>query len=323
MSKGHLKSHILNGNLRSDNTLHVIGVLENPMRYQSRYRLFREWYAAMLATPNVEVYVVECAYQDRHFEVTDSKNPKHLQLFSHQPIWHKENMQNLAVKRLLPLDWKYVCTSDCDIFFEEEGWALESIHQMQDYSVIQPWSQCIDLGFHGEILQTFKSFCYQHQRGVPKQTHPSQPYEYAHSGMAWCYRRDFYEAVQKWMDFAILGSADHHQAFALINQVDYTIHRGMTPNFFKLCKEWEYLAYRHTNGFLGYVPGFIKHKFHGKKAQRKYRERWQILVDDHYDPIDQLVHDTQGLTKVVGNPKLIDDCRRYMLERNEDSIENY
>lgn len=320
----HLENQIKHSELVSDSTLHVIGVIENPMRYHSRYRLFREWYAAMLATANVKVYIVEIAYGDRHFEVTDSANPQHLQLHSNQPIWHKESMQNLAVKKLLPADWKYLATIDCDVFFDHDGWALESIHQMQDYSVIQPWSDCVDLGFRGRVLKHFKSFCFQHQLGVPKQTHPSQPYEYAHSGFAWCYRRDFFEAVNaQWMDFCILGSADHHQAFSLINEANKTIKHGMSPNFFKMVYDWQFLAYRHTNGFVGYVPGFIKHKHHGPKNRRLYRERWDILIDNHFDPIKDLVHDTQGLVKVIGKPKLVHDCRKYMLHRSEDDICDY
>lgn len=322
MHEAHLVRHIKNTSLVSDNTMHVVGVIENAMRYQSRIRLFREWYEAMLNTPNVKVYVVEIAHADRQFEITDKCNPNHLQLHSRQPIWHKESMQNLAVSRLFPADWKYACFSDCDVFFDHAGWALESIHQMQDYSVIQPWSDCADLGFHGHILKHFKSFCFQHQKGVPKQTHPSQPYEYAHSGFAWCYRRDFFEAVQGFMDFSILGSADHHQAFALIGEVNKTIKHGMNPNFFRLCREWEFRALRHTNGHLGYVPGFLKHKHHGPKTRRMYRERWDILLHNHFDPINDLVHDTQGLIKLIGKPHLLEDCRKYMRHRHEDSIED-
>jgi len=319
----HLVDHIRHHELRSDNTLHVILVCENPMRYHSRYRLFRKCYEELLETPNVEVYVVEAAYEDRHFEVTEADNPRHLRLHSHQPIWHKENMFNLAVQRLFPKDWKYVGCLDADISFDNKHWAQEALHQMQDYSVIQPWSDCADLGFRGRILKHFKSFSYQHQRGVQKQTHPSQPYEYAHSGFAWCYRRDFWEAAQGMIDFAILGSADHHMAFATIGEVNKTIKKGMHPNFFRLCREWEYRAFRHTHGLLGYVPGFIKHYHHGPKARRLYRERWDILIENDYDPVADLVHDTQGLTKIVGKPKLIHDCRKYMMHRHEDDVCDY
>ena len=319
----HLKNYIKHGELRSDNTLHVIGVIENPMRYQSRYRIFQQWYKAMLATPNVKVYIVECSYGDRHFEVTDPNNPQHLQLYSTQPIWHKENLINLGVEKLFPSDWKYMSWCDCDVFFNKTDWALETIHRMQDYCVVQSWSDCLDLGFNGRVLQHFKSFCYQHQLGVPKQTHPSQPYQYAHTGYQFAYRRDFWEAVGGLIDFCILGSCDHHTAFALINEVDKTIHNGMTKDFFRGWDDWEFKAYRHTNGQLGYVPGFITHSFHGKKVNRQYRERWQILIEDNFDPLTNLCHDTQGLIKVIGNPKLLEDCRTYMRERQEDSIDEY
>lgn len=125
-----------------------------------------------------------------------------------------------------------------------------------------------------------------------------------------------------WMDFAILGSADHHQGFALIGEANKTIKKGMSPNFFKMVYDWQYLANRHTNGQLGYVPGFIKHKHHGKKSDRKYRERWDILIENKYDPMGDLVHDTQGLIKVIGKPQLVHECRKYMLYRNEDTIED-
>lgn len=320
MSHGHLQSHIKHSGLTSDNTLHVVGVISNPMRYHSRYRLFKQWYERMLETPNVKVYVVECKFADRGFEVTDACNPQHLQLHTRQEIWHKESMINLAVKHLLPKNWKYVCWADCDVFFDHQEWAQEALHQMQHYSLIQPWSDALDLGFHRRVLKHFKSFCYQHQKGVPKQTHPEQPYEYAHSGFAWACRRDFWEAVNGLMDFCILGSADHHMAFGSIGEVNKTIKKGMHENFFKLCREWQYKAFRHTNGMLGYVPGFIKHKHHGPKNRRYYRERWDILIKNHFDPVGDLVHDTQGLIKLIGKPHLLNECRKYMLSRHEDDI---
>ena len=61
----HLVSHIKNSGLQSDNTLHVIGVISNPVRFHSRYRLFKSWASEMLKTPNVKLYVVESVFGDR------------------------------------------------------------------------------------------------------------------------------------------------------------------------------------------------------------------------------------------------------------------
>ena len=41
---------------------------------------------------------MEMIYPNQRFIVTDKKNKRHLQLRTQTPIWHKENMINLAVR---------------------------------------------------------------------------------------------------------------------------------------------------------------------------------------------------------------------------------
>ena len=181
----HLVNHIHHPELNSDNTLYVVGVLSNSVRVHSRLRIAREWIKAMEETPNVKLVLVELAFGDRKHEVTDSDNPWHLQLRSRQNIWTKESCINLGVARLLPRDWRYMAWIDMDVFFRDPNWALETIHQLQHFPVVQPWSDCADLGPTGNIFQHFRSFGLQHQRRIPKQKHPSQKeYQYAHTGFA-------------------------------------------------------------------------------------------------------------------------------------------
>lgn len=317
----HLVSHIHHPGLVSDSTLHVIGVISNPVRYHSRYRLFREWYARMLATPNVQVHIVEIAFGDRHHEVTQSDNPRHLQLRTTHELWHKENMVNLAEKRLLPANWKYMAWVDCDVFFADPNWALETIHQLQHHPVVQPWQNCLDLGFDGQVLQMFESFCYIHHLGVPKQCHPSQPYKYAHSGFAWACTRSFWESVRGLMEWCIVGSADHHMAWAMINGVHHSVHGGMSEGFKRKAREWQEAAFKITQGNLGYVKGRIEHKFHGLKKNRQYRERWQMFIDHKFCPIGDLGYDSQGLLYLRNKPGLEKEIRDYMRGRQEDGID--
>ena len=63
--------------------LHVVTCLTNPVRYQSRYRLYRD-FAKHIEDRGVPLYTVECAFGDRPFEITDAGNPRHLQLRSAQ-----------------------------------------------------------------------------------------------------------------------------------------------------------------------------------------------------------------------------------------------
>lgn len=325
MSHGHLVQHIHNPQLLNDNILHVIGVISNPARYHSRYRLFRQWLAEMEATPNVKVYVVELAFGDRPHEVTFSMCPNHLQLRTSHELWHKENMINLGVKHLLPRDWKYLAWLDTDITFRDPHWAQETLHQLQHYSVVQPWSQAVDLGPHGNIMQTHQSFGSVHQKGLRKQCHHTEPYTYAHSGFAWACTRHFWENLpgRGLIDFAILGSGDHHMAWAMIGESAHSLPGHISCGYKRRVHEWENDAMHVTQGQVGFCQGRIEHHFHGPKKRRYYRERWQIITENHFDPDQDLAYDCSGLTYIIGKPKLKHEIHKYMRARCEDSIDEF
>lgn len=322
MTHNHLVDHVHHKVVRHNNTLYVIGIITNPLRFHSRYRLFRQWMREMENTPNVQLCVVEAAFGDREFEVTESGNRWHLQIRTRHELWHKENMINLAIRHLLPVDWKYVCWSDGDIHFRNRHWAQEAIHQMQHYHLIQPWSDCADLGPNGEILQHHKSFCAVHRTGQRKQQKPWEPYKYAHSGYAWCCTRFFYENIGKLMDFCILGSADHHMAWGAIGLAHMSMPHRIHGNYRRRVMSWQDDACRVTHGDdVGYVTGSIEHHFHGSKNKRYYQSRWQILLKHDYDPDKDLCYDDQGLIYITGKPALKADIKAYLRSRCEDSID--
>jgi hypothetical protein len=323
----HLVQHISKAQLRSQNTLHVVGVCSNPVRYQSRYRLAREWIGHMARTDCVDLTVVEATFGDRQNELEEASQHAGANYY---PVrvgsesWIKEPLINLGIRHAIARDRyaKYFAWIDMDVFFRDGNWAQETLHQLQHFHVVQPWQDCADLRPSGGIYQHFKSFGYQHQRRVPKQMWPAQPYEYAHSGFAWACTRLFFENVRGLMDFAPLGSADHHMAFACIGEVDDTIHGKMSPSFFRLCREWQAAAMRVTKGEVGFVNGRIEHYFHGPKARRYYRERWQILVDHGFDPDTDLAYDEQGIRVIAqSKPALEQAIGLYNRSRVEDSIE--
>lgn len=77
--------------------LHVIIPINNYVMYESRYKLFERCITQLQTIPNIEVYIVEVALNERPFVVTSPENPNHLQLRTRSVIWHKENMINLMV----------------------------------------------------------------------------------------------------------------------------------------------------------------------------------------------------------------------------------
>lgn len=324
----HLANHIGKHHLRSDNTLYVIGVISNPARYHSRYRLAREFMKRMEATKNVHLCMVETAFGDRHHEVTEKGNSRHLQLRTNSEIWIKENMINLGIRHLLPKDWKYVAWVDCDVEFSNPNWALDTIHQLQHYPIVQPWQSAANLGPDGEITRVFDSVgfkVFKNGAAIPKEKtkYSGDPYLFGHCGYAWAATRAFWENTQGLIDFAILGSADHHMALGSRGYYSHSVHSAMKGPFMDLCHAWQNRAMQMTNGIVGHTVGHIRHYFHGPMGRRDYVGRWNILINHGFNPTVDLRRDAQGLIKLVGKPHLEHDIRMYNRRRMEDSIEAY
>lgn len=276
----------------------------------------------MEQTANVKLYLVEAAYGDRHHEITTCENSRHGMVRINSNAWVKENLINVGVQQLFPRDWKYMAWLDTDIFFRDPHWAQEALHQLQHFNLIQPWSQCADLGHHGNINTLFNSFGYLQQAGIPIQKHQHDPYRYGHSGFGYCATRLFWENLPRGlMDFCVLGSADWHMAWAAAGEVDVTLRTFISHSYNRRAREWQHGAMKTTHGQIGFCQGRLEHKFHGAKPNRKYKERNGILIECGFDPDKHLAYDAQGVIHIVGNKKLEHEIHQYNLNRKEDSID--
>jgi hypothetical protein len=102
----------------------VITVLFNPIKYKSRYELYHKFDEHMTRS-GVTLLTVECIFESpgelglpsQKFEVTRKNDPRHLQITAPSVIWLKENLINIAVKKL-PSYVEYVAWLDADIEFE-------------------------------------------------------------------------------------------------------------------------------------------------------------------------------------------------------------
>ena len=71
---------------------------------------------------------------------------------------------------------------------------------------------------------------------------------------------------------------------------------------------------------LGYTPGVIRHHYHGTKQNRKYTERWKILMKYCFSPTTHIVYNAQGiLIPTAFFPEAFkEDIMDYFRERKED-----
>jgi glycosyltransferase involved in cell wall biosynthesis len=314
--------------------LYVVTAITNPERFYSRYKLYRP-FEKMCEDAGAVLYTIELALRDRHHEITQHDNPRHIQLRSPSQIWHKENLLNIAMHRL-PADAEYIAWVDADIQFARPDWVVETIHQLQHFHIVQMFSHAQDVSpnhdlGNGRVLGgPHQSFLCSYNTGVPlpdylrrvsgNQSYGSYPADKLwHSGYCWAARRSALSDLGGLGDIAILGSADHHMAAALIGKVNHTIHGSMHPNFKKYWSRWQDRAERHIKRNVGYVPGLILHYWHGPKASRKYIDRWKILVDEQYDPEQDIKYDFQGVLQLTDrNIRLRDKIRSYFRAREED-----
>lgn len=299
--------------------LWVIVPLSNTQRYRSRYDLFREFSSRY--QDKVNLFTVEMALGDRPFEFTHAGDSKSLQLRSTDEIWSKERMINLAIERL-PRDWQYVAWVDGDVEFVRNDWAEEVCHQLQHYQVIQMFQSAVDLGPDGEVMKSYNGFVHSWQQGLPRPEAGSRSTAPWHPGFAWAARREAVDSLGGLFDTAILGSGDHHMAWSLLGDVTYMLPGGISSGYMRRLLEWQDRATRHIRQNIGCMPGTILHHFHGKKSDRRYGSRWDILTKHGFNPDSDLRRDWQGLYALSDQgTRLRNDIRDYFAARNEDSVD--
>jgi len=297
--------------------LNVIIVISNPCLYAKRYILLKEFVKRIEEEEeDVNLFIVEMIYENQKFIVTDKKNKNHLQVKTDVPIWHKENMINLAVKYLLPSDYKAFAWVDADVEFENNSWAMDTLKILNGCKdVVQLFSHCVDMSNENTNLNIFNSFGYSFNK---EKKFTTKGQDYWHPGYAWAITKKAYDKIGGIYDKGILGSGDSIMALAFINKAESMNNINYSDDYNNSMLEYQLKASKLR---LGYVPGVIRHYYHGSKKNRQYTERWKLLMKHNYSPIEHLTYDKQGiLIPTETFPfDFKEDIMNYFRERKEDN----
>lgn len=318
-----------------------VACISNPCRFASRYRLYREFRKHIVEELGANLLTIECAFGDRPHEVVGPEvhpNPReiHIQVRSDSEVWIKENLLNLGFRHMPP-SCRYVAWVDADIRFLRKDIVEETIHQLQHYGIVQMFQHCLDLGPTGEVMETHTSFGYSlvaNNSALPhRHRHRRHGYMGAaggyagpggfwHPGYAFAARREILDRLGGLLDIGALGAADHHMCLAWVGRVEESIPEGIHENYRQALIAYQDRAAAVLHQNFGYVPGTIVHSFHGKKRDRRYNSRWDILIRHAFDPIRHLRRNLHGVIELdpchIG---LRDGIRAYFRARNEDSID--
>ena len=311
---------------RINNSLFVVSPIFNPVRYKTRWKLYED-FAKRVTEAGAILYTAEAAFGERDFVVTNPSNPNHVQLRCNNELWLKENMINIGISRL-PLDAKYIAWIDADVQFVRDDWVDETLHQLQHYPIIQMFSESQDLSPDYQTLRTFKSYAWCYKNDIPQDAanayHLQQlaRQHYWHPGYAWAIRKETLNAIGGLIDWAILGGADLFMAKAISGHLDEKrMPASLGQAGVKWLRIWQERVDTVIKRNLGYMDGLLLHHWHGKKINRAYKDRGQVLVDANFNPEVDLYKDSQGLWQLnPSNIKLRDGIRTYFRQRNEDDI---
>uniref|UniRef100_A0A6C0E8Q8 Glycosyltransferase n=1 Tax=viral metagenome TaxID=1070528 RepID=A0A6C0E8Q8_9ZZZZ len=312
-----------------EENLNVICVISNPCNYKRRIELANIFIAHMNNTKNVKLYIVECIYPkygQTEYKVTESGNPCHLQLTAETILWTKENMINLGVQKLLPKDYKAFAFVDADLHFNNNLWAEETLNKLLTYDVLQVFETGYNLNKMNQVDEKCKmlySYCYlwkkinrEHNADMSHVKH-----KFRHQGWGWAMTRKAYEKMGGLYDLGILGGGDTILAKSL------TAWRYMyrSKPYVKCSDGFVKSLYDYQIRCIGlnvdYVSGSVYHYYHGSLTNRKYIDRWNIIIGYGYNPYTFLTRNACGMyTATSAFPiEMQKEIIIYFKERDEDN----
>jgi hypothetical protein len=164
-------------------------------------------------------------------------------------------------------------------------------------------------------LNCFNSLGYCFAKGKPYLT---SGLDYWHPGFAWAITRKAYEKIGGIYDKGVLGAGDAIMALAFVGKAGKMTNPKYHTDYNNSMVEFQERA----RGLrLGYVPGVIRHHYHGTKQNRKYVERSKLIINHMFSPTLHLTYDDKGILipSKAFPEEFKKDIMTYFIERKEDA----
>jgi len=186
-----------------DEKIHLIVVYYNYCNYNSRRTNTEDFLNRYSSNNKFVFYVVELSYNDK-FYLTNKDNINHLQVKSNVPLWHKENLINLAFYKMIPQDAKYIGWIDPNIIFHDNDYNEQIIRACNKYDIVQYFSTMIN------TFTKVKTNSY----GLNRLSNT----KYGHHGIGFVMRRDIANKIFPLYDKCIVGGCDSAIIYGIDNR---------------------------------------------------------------------------------------------------------
>lgn len=340
-------------------TLHVILPYCNPCAFQRRRVLFDQTVAHMQrvqadlaaagSRDRVCIVTVEAEYHavaSCEADLAESANrvSLSLKLPHNQVLWSKENLINCAISVLHSMDATYIAWVDADIEFEGTRWVSATMDAIDGIvssgkggAIVQMFEHADLLDMYDVPMRTVTSFGAQFMRGKTYTSVRNTSADYWHPGFAWAADAATLYALADVFGVALiectLGGADRHMAMSLLRMARETLPVGISVDYANMVLRWDSHVAKRNVGLGAVLDTRIKHYWHGTLENRRYVERWNVLIENNFMPSEHMFSATLWFGPVFSrhfirilcwSPKaplaLRSGVLRYLMERDEDDI---
>jgi len=245
-------------------------------------------------------------------------------------LWQKERLYNEALKHL-PASCTKIIWLDADLIFPEPDWQAKVEQALDRFPVIQAFSRL----WHGRGAES---------RDATKIRLEGDPDEWSAAalrnrnesvsasrigtesgaapryiqGVAWATTRQFIEHCG-FFDSTIIGSGDSAFWSAVSGDPYVFLRKPRTEGVVAAWQDWRPKAFEACDGRVGHVDSSVVSLWHGRHANRRYPDRWEILQRHDFDPQEDIEVGPQGSwVWSSSKPELHRDVYSYFVDRRED-----
>jgi len=295
-------------------SLGIVCCYFNPLNYQSKYNNFIKFYNDLFAY-HKDVLVVELKHPSTLLTL-----PDHIQshkVYCDQTLWHKENLLNIGISKLIREGFKNIAWLDSDIIFDDSYWVQDCIELLKRVKLCQLFSRV-------QSNNTFHNGCVREWKETGSILPVASAY---HTGYGWAARSDVLKSCLLY-DKSILGGADSLIWLSSFSKKynfseiikHHPIKKLNLNDFFQDFLSWSECWGDQIQGSVGHVYCPIKALSHGNTRDRNYILRYQYLIDSNYNPKKDITY-KDGI--IYSNNKLLNTlCLNYFKSRNEDNKSN-
>ena len=322
------------------NELAVVSCFFNPGGSTKRVENFRNFLLSVKKS-GVRCLVVELAFGSAPFAFSEREDI--IQVRTNDVLWHKERLLNIGIRKLLSDGVRKIAWLDGDIVFEDPTWPAEINERLETKNLCQVFDT-ISINAHesGPPMIAPSGVKYFEESGAIYSQEPSRIRNLARgmikggqSGFGWAARAEVLEKVllfehavvgggDKLMFAASLAKDQSDRRFQSLTHSKYTCkacgHKNSSHAFTASFLDWALQWSTAVDGSVDYARLHISDMYHGKRTDRGYMARHDILYRNEFNPAEDLKSNSSNCFEwSTGKERLGGEVEAYFLSRREDS----